>query len=82
EFDDASYAERFQIFFERMVRERLLDAACLILGRREDGAVRFASDTLSGNVNSDWPHRARLFWPRLFGVVGWSEAGRSWCRFR
>jgi type II restriction enzyme len=47
EFDDASYAERFQIFFERMIRERLLDAACLILGRREDGAVRFASATLS-----------------------------------
>lgn len=46
-FDGANYAERFQIFFERMVRERLLDAACLILGRREDAAVRFASDTLS-----------------------------------
>lgn len=46
-FDDATYAKRFQIFFERMVRERLLDAACLVLGRREDGAVRFAGDTLS-----------------------------------
>ena len=46
-FDNASYAERFRIFFERMVRERLLDAACLILGRRGDGAVRFASDALS-----------------------------------
>ena len=47
EFEGASYARRFQIFFERMVRERLLDAACLILGRREDAAVRFTSETLS-----------------------------------
>ena len=46
-FEDASYAGRFRIFFERMVRERLLDAACLVLATREDGAVRFAGDTLS-----------------------------------
>ncbi len=35
-----------------------------------------------GNVNPDWPHRARLIWPRLFGVVWWSGAGRTLCRFR
>ncbi|MCP4308722.1 MAG: restriction endonuclease [bacterium] len=46
-FDDASYAKRFEIFFDRMVRERLLDAACLILGRRDDASVSFTSDTLS-----------------------------------
>lgn len=46
-FDDASYADRYEVFFERMVRERLLDAACLILGRKDDGSVRFPSDTLS-----------------------------------
>ncbi|MBP9834610.1 MAG: hypothetical protein KBC93_09960 [Candidatus Microthrix sp.] len=29
------------MFFERMVRERLLDAACLVMGARESG--RFSS---------------------------------------
>ncbi len=47
EFDHASYAKRFEVFFDRMVRERLLDAACLVLGSKEDGAVRFPSATLS-----------------------------------
>jgi len=46
-FDGSSYADRFEVFFDRMVRERLLDAACLILARRSDGRVRFPSDTLS-----------------------------------
>ena len=46
-FDNSSYADRYAIFFERMVRERLLDAACLILGDKESGEVRFPSDTLS-----------------------------------
>ena len=46
-FDNASYADRYVIFFERMVRERLLDAACLVLGDKESGAVRFPSDSLS-----------------------------------
>ncbi len=46
-FDEASYADRYVIFFERMVRERLLDAACLLLCNKETGAVRFPSDSLS-----------------------------------
>jgi Restriction endonuclease XhoI len=46
-FDGSSYARRFEIFFDRMVRERLLDAACLVLARKSDGDVRFPSDTLS-----------------------------------
>lgn len=47
QFDEASYADRFEIFFDRMVRERLLDAACLVLGEKESGAIRYASDALS-----------------------------------
>jgi type II restriction enzyme len=47
EFDSSSYAKRFEIFFDRMVRERLLDAACLVLGGKESGAIQFPSDTLS-----------------------------------
>jgi hypothetical protein len=46
-FDGSSYAARYEIFFERMVRERLLDAACLALGDKNTGSVRFPSDTLS-----------------------------------
>lgn len=47
EFDSASYAGRFEIFFDRMVRERLLDAACLVLGEKEGGAIRYPNDALS-----------------------------------
>ncbi|MBA3289855.1 MAG: restriction endonuclease [Acidimicrobiia bacterium] len=40
-FSGTSYADRAAIFFDRMVRERLLDAACLVLADRRTGAVRF-----------------------------------------
>ncbi|MDQ6783077.1 MAG: PaeR7I family type II restriction endonuclease [Actinomycetota bacterium] len=46
-FDGASYSTRYAIFFERMVRERLLDAACLVLADKTTGTVRFPSSTLS-----------------------------------
>jgi hypothetical protein len=41
EFRDASYAKRYELLLTKMVRERLYDAACLILSAREglrDGA--------------------------------------------
>lgn len=47
EFTGSSYGRRYEIFFDRMVRERLLDAACLVFGRKTDGRVRFANDALS-----------------------------------
>jgi hypothetical protein len=47
EFAGSSYARRYEIFFDRMVRERLLDAACVVLARKTDGQVRFANDALS-----------------------------------
>lgn len=46
-FDGASAAERAAIFFDRMVRERLLDAACVVLARKTDGNVRYSQETLS-----------------------------------
>ena len=46
-FDGASPAERAAIFFDRMVRERLLDAACVALARKTDGNVRYSRETLS-----------------------------------
>lgn len=46
-FDGSTYAKRYEVFFERIARERLLDAACLVLARKSDGAVRCPSDALS-----------------------------------
>ena len=37
EMKDASYARRYELFCERLVRDRLYDAACLILSGREEG---------------------------------------------
>lgn len=46
-FDGSSYAKRYEVFFDRMVRERLLDAACLMLGDKSTGEVRFPAASLS-----------------------------------
>ncbi|MCR4314749.1 MAG: PaeR7I family type II restriction endonuclease [Planctomycetes bacterium] len=37
EFKEKSYAQRYEIFCERLVRERLYDSACLILTNKKDG---------------------------------------------
>ena len=37
EFRNASYAQRYEILCERLVRERLYDGACLILSERSQG---------------------------------------------
>lgn len=37
EFVDASYAKRYEILLTKLVRERLYDAACLLLSNAEDG---------------------------------------------
>ena len=37
EFHNSSYVERYQIFCERLMRERLYDAACLLLSDSETG---------------------------------------------
>jgi hypothetical protein len=46
-FEGTSAAERAAIFFQRMVRERLLDAACVMMANRETGDVRSLQDSLS-----------------------------------
>lgn len=38
-FDDTSYTDRYRILFDRLVRERLYDAACLISTRRGSGIL-------------------------------------------
>lgn len=37
EFTDASYAKRYELFCERLMRERLYDATCLILSNKIGG---------------------------------------------
>jgi hypothetical protein len=37
EFRDASYVKRYELFCERLVRERLYDATCLILSDGQNG---------------------------------------------
>ena len=37
EFKKASYAKRYELFCERLVRERLYDASCLLLSDRKNG---------------------------------------------
>jgi hypothetical protein len=46
-FANTSAADRAAIFFDRMVRERLLDAACVMMAKRESGAVRYPQPSLS-----------------------------------
>ena len=46
-FADATYAQRYEIFFDRMVRERLLDAACLVLGSKVTGDASFPKEAMS-----------------------------------
>ncbi len=53
EFRDASYARRYELLCQRMVRERLYDVACLILSDRTNGvrgAYREPSPELSFRV--------------------------------
>jgi hypothetical protein len=37
EFQNTSYAERYQLFCSRLVRERLYDSACLVLSSEQEG---------------------------------------------
>lgn len=37
DFKEASYTRRYELFCERLVRERLYDATCLLLSNREHG---------------------------------------------
>ncbi len=50
EFRHASYAERYQMFCQRLVRERLYDATCLLLSDREKG-LRGEYSQASAEIN-------------------------------
>lgn len=46
-FDESSPADRAAIFFDRTDRERLLDAACVMLANRTTGGVTYKRESLS-----------------------------------
>lgn len=46
-FDDTSYMNRYEILFQRLVRESLYDAACLISTRRGEGIYDEPLDVVS-----------------------------------
>jgi hypothetical protein len=37
EWQNASYTERYQLFCQKLVRERLYDAACIVTSSRAEG---------------------------------------------
>ncbi len=37
EFKNASYAKRYELFFQKLLRERLYDATCFLMSERESG---------------------------------------------
>jgi type II restriction enzyme len=71
-FDGSSYADRYEVFFERMVRERLLDAACLVMGDKHSGAVRFPSATLSFQAFAAAIHGRCLQFMATNSDIAWS----------
>ncbi len=53
EFKEASYAQRYELFCERLIRERLYDSTCLIFSNAVDGLngkYREPNEELSFNV--------------------------------
>ena len=65
EFRGAAYARRYELFCHKLVRQRLYNAACLVLSKRDDGlngVYREPSSELS----------FRVFLASLLGqVLGW-----------
>ncbi len=74
-FDEASYADRYAIFFERMVRERLLDAACVVLADKETADVRFPSESVSFQAFAAAVHGRCLQFMATNPDIDWSVGG-------
>ena len=64
------------IFFERMVRERLLDAACVVLADKDSAAVRFPSELVSFQAFAAAIHGRCLQFMATTQDIDW-EAGSS-----
>ncbi|MGH3264148.1 MAG: PaeR7I family type II restriction endonuclease, partial [Trebonia sp.] len=74
-FDNSSYIDRYRLLFERLVRERLYDAACLISTERGGGihaepvpevSTRNLTAAIAGRV-AWWRARARRQYRRARG---------------
>ncbi len=71
-FEGASYVDRYVIFFERMVRERLLDAACVVLADRASAELRFPSDSVSFQAFAAAIHGRCLQFMAINSDIDWS----------
>ena len=76
-FNESSYADRYVIFFERMVRERLLDAACVVLADKNSGTVRFPSESVSFQAFAAAIHGRCLQFMATNPNIDWSTQGQS-----
>jgi len=73
-FADATYAQRYEIFFDRMVRERLLDAACLVLGSKVTGSPSFPNQAMSFQSFAAAIHGRCLQFRATNNDLEWSES--------
>jgi hypothetical protein len=76
-FEGASYARRYEIFFDRMVRERLLDAACLMVGDKLTGEVRSPVTSLSFQAFAAAIHGRCLQFIATNPDIDWSGSNPS-----
>ena len=60
------------IFFERMVRERLLDAACVVLADKGSATVRFPSNSVSFQTFAAAIHGRCLQFMTTNNDIDWS----------
>ena len=57
EFREASYARRYELFCQKLVRERLYDAACLILSEKIGGLEgQYREPNAEINSRVSWHH--------------------------
>ena len=84
EFRDASYAKRYEILLTKMLRERLYDAASLILSPSEAGRNGAYSEPCPeltfANFAESLVARPRLFEDAEVKVRGVGRPTRRWSR--
>ena len=64
EFHDASYQRRYELFCTRLVRERLYDAACLIVSPSDKGSNGEYKEPLKSSPSATLSRRCKANSPR------------------
>jgi hypothetical protein len=66
EFQGISYAQRYEIFCERLVRERLYDATCFLMSSQQGG---LAGEYIEPNPELSFPNFAAMLSARAAAFV-------------